>query len=550
MLSRMVFATVEDDSSKREARELLTSRLASSGLTKDNSQLISKLLGFSKGELHCHLSKRPLAAKELKAFRCAIGTDARGRVVVAACFRHVERPRRASASQCNFTELLLLAVDQREERKGLGRSMVAYVHECARAAGSERLIVVSNGHTFWRHPGIRFVDLEPNHNMNVFVPWSVGIKLLVRRIEAAGPEAAGPKARLEEGEQEAAEAPPAVGQVAAPRADEAATVSGPDAAAGSSATETGRAAPMELEAEPDADSATAAEGAAKGAVVGATVSGPDAAAGSSATETGRAAPMELEAEPDADSATAAEGAPVEANVDDEEDYELITNLLLRLEPLKNVLPHAPAQSIVPGEHVEVRGMEEGFLDSWYQCLVLEVREARSTIRLRLRYLEFQEEDGSFWEDWFDQQNVRPMPPDHDPSFILELKKGQPLEMDLDGGWWEVEMSRRDGPMYVVTSKRYKVQHVVPLERLRPSPSSDTTALKKTSSAQGDPQRFELVSEALVMLHRLESLAKGRLQPLPAGLSGLLGGLLQVRADGLPLSAAECHGLPLIAMDGH
>jgi len=329
-----------------------------------------------------------------------------------------------------------------------------------------------------------------------------------------------------------------------------ATVSGPDAAAGSSATETGRAAPMELEAEPDADSATAAEGAAKGAVVGATVSGPDAAAGSSATETGRAAPMELEAEPDADSATAAEGAPVEANVDDEEDYELITNLLLRLEPLKNVLPHAPAQSIVPGEHVEVRGMEEGFLDSWYQCLVLEVREARSTIRLRLRYLEFQEEDGSFWEDWFDQQNVRPMPPDHDPSFILELKKGQPLEMDLDGGWWEVEMSRRDGPMYVVTSKRYKVQHVVPLERLRPSPSSDTTALKKTSSAQGDPQRFELVSEALVMLHRLESLAKGRLQPLPAGLSGLLGGLLQVRADGLPLSAAECHGLPLIAMDGH
>jgi len=78
----------------------------------------------------------------------------------------------------------------------------------------------------------------------------------------------------------------------------------------------------------------------------------------------------------------------------------------------------------------------------------------------------------------------------------------------------------------------------------------TTALKKPSSAQGDPQRFELVSEALVMLHRLESLAKGRLQPLPAGLSGLLGGLLQVRADGLPLSAAQCHGLPWMATDGH
>jgi hypothetical protein len=52
---------------------------------------------------------------------------------------------------------------------GLGRSMVEYVHNCARAVGSERLVVVSNGHTFWRNPSLRFVDLEPNHNLNVFV---------------------------------------------------------------------------------------------------------------------------------------------------------------------------------------------------------------------------------------------------------------------------------------------------------------------------------------------------------------------------------------------
>jgi hypothetical protein len=126
------------------------------------------------------------------------------------------------------------------------------------------------------------------------------------------------------------------------------------------------------------------------------------------------------------------------------------------------------QLYAPGKHVEVRGLDEGFLGSWYQCLVLEAREARSTIRLRLRYLAFQEEDGSFWEDWFDQQNVRPMPPDHDPSFILELKKGQPLEINIEEGWWEVELSGRDGPNYLVTAKRYKVQHVVPLERLRPA----------------------------------------------------------------------------------
>lgn len=113
MMSRE-FTTVEDVSSKRMACDLLTSRLASSKLTKDNSQLISKLLGFSKGEMHCHHSGRPLAHKEREAYCCAIGTVAGCRVVVAACFRHVERPRRASASQRNFTELLLLAVDRNE----------------------------------------------------------------------------------------------------------------------------------------------------------------------------------------------------------------------------------------------------------------------------------------------------------------------------------------------------------------------------------------------------------------------------------------------------
>ena len=60
------------------------------------------------------------------------------------------------------------------------------------------------------------------------------------------------------------------------------------------------------------------------------------------------------------------------------------------------------------------------------------------------------------------------------------------------------------------------------------PSSAQEDLKKPSSAQEDPPRFELVSEALVTLHRIESLAKSQRQPLP-GLSGLLGGLLQVRA---------------------
>ncbi len=72
-----------------------------------------------------------------------------------------------------------------------------------------------------------------------------------------------------------------------------------------------------------------------------------------------------------------------------------------------------------------------------------------------------------------------------------------------------------------------------VERLLLQLKTLETALKKPSSAQGDPPRFGLVSEALVTLHRLESLTKGQRQPLP-GLSGLLGGLLQVRA-------ADCIG---------
>ena len=61
--------------------------------------------------------------------------------------------------------------------------------------------------------------------------------------------------------------------------------------------------------------------------------------------------------------------------------------------------------------MEVRGTEEGFLDSWYGARIVEAREARANIRLRLYYLAFQEDDGSFWEDWVEHSHVRPMPPE-------------------------------------------------------------------------------------------------------------------------------------------
>ena len=61
-----------------------------------------------------------------------------------------------------------------------------------------------------------------------------------------------------------------------------------------------------------------------------------------------------------------------------------------------------------------------------------------------------------------------MPPAHDSTFIEKLKRGAPLEIHIEEGWWEVELCGRDGPNYVVAAKRYQVEHTVPIERLRPA----------------------------------------------------------------------------------
>ena len=128
----------------------------------------------------------------------------------------------------------------------------------------------------------------------------------------------------------------------------------------------------------------------------------------------------------------------------------------------------PFDKFQTGHLVEVRGVEEGFLGSWYAARVIETQETKSNVRLRLCYLAFQEEDGSFWEDWLDLQHIRPMPPDHDATFLESMKKGAPLEIRIEEGWWEVEFCGREGPNYVVAAKRYQVQHTVPASQLRPA----------------------------------------------------------------------------------
>jgi len=64
--------------------------------------------------------------------------------------------------------------------------------------------------------------------------------------------------------------------------------------------------------------------------------------------------------------------------------------------------------------------------------------------------------------------VRPMPPEHEPNFMDTLKRGAPLEIRIEEGWWEVELCGRDGPNYTVSAKRYQVQHTVPITDLRPA----------------------------------------------------------------------------------
>ena len=55
------------------------------------------------------------------------------------------------------------------------------------------------------------------------------------------------------------------------------------------------------------------------------------------------------------------------------------------------------------------------------------------------------------------------------GFRKESDDDVPLELLLEEGWWEVEFEAADkGGNYLVSAKRYKVQHVVQIEKLRPA----------------------------------------------------------------------------------
>ena len=138
-----------------------------------DGKIINTLLGFGSAQLHCHRAKGLCPANELGMYRCAVGRIG-GRCVVAACFRHVPAPTPRREA---WSELLLLAVDKEEERRGYGGAMVAFVKRLCAEAGSKSLCVVSNGSQYWERPALGFAAAADGR-FPCFIPWSEGIRQL------------------------------------------------------------------------------------------------------------------------------------------------------------------------------------------------------------------------------------------------------------------------------------------------------------------------------------------------------------------------------------
>lgn len=77
--------------------------------------------------------------------------------------------------------------------------------------------------------------------------------------------------------------------------------------------------------------------------------------------------------------------------------------------------------------------------------------------------------------------IRPAPPEADTdaraAWVKGLRPGDAMDLRFDGGWWEVELlsvSASDPaspdagePLYTVRAVNFDIEHVVPIEELRP-----------------------------------------------------------------------------------
>ena len=92
--------------------------------------------------------------------------------------------------------------------------------------------------------------------------------------------------------------------------------------------------------------------------------------------------------------------------------------------------------------------EEGLFGSRYEARVLEM----DADQVLVQFSEFvsEEDPKSALEEWVDLDRVTPVPPPAPPGFLANAEPGAELEIFFDGGWWAVNLGRkqRDGAYQV------------------------------------------------------------------------------------------------------
>ena len=113
--------------------------------------------------------------------------------------------------------------------------------------------------------------------------------------------------------------------------------------------------------------------------------------------------------------------------------------------------------------------EEGLFGSRYEARVLEM----DVEQVLVQFSEFvsEEDPKRPLEEWADLDRVTPVPPPAPPGFLAVLANAEPgaeLEIFFDGGWWAVNLGRRqrDGA-YQVFQPQYGTERWAKANCLRP-----------------------------------------------------------------------------------
>ena len=110
--------------------------------------------------------------------------------------------------------------------------------------------------------------------------------------------------------------------------------------------------------------------------------------------------------------------------------------------------------------------EEGLFGSRYEARVLEM----DADQVLVQFSEFvsEEDPKSALEEWVDLYRVTPVPPPAPPGFLANAEPGAELEIFFDGGWWAVNLGRkqRDGA-YQVFQPQYGTERWAKAKCLRP-----------------------------------------------------------------------------------